>query len=346
MASKVYFSRIDSIKKTGLINEKTLDIFKRLILDEKVKLNEEIPIKAHFGEKGNVTFIKSKNYESLIKYLKSKKIKSFFTDTNVLYEGQRMRAKTHIELAKKHGFTQLPIKIADGERGENFREVKINGKHFKSCKIGGLFNDYNQLIIISHFKGHSLAGFGGAIKNLAMGFASRGGKLAQHANVKPFIDPLKCKACHLCEKNCPVKAIDISKKLFKIDHKVCIGCAACIAICPYHAISVNAFGYANSIFSFGEKMAEYTYAAAKGKKNIYINYAFDITKSCDCHGTKMVPIAKDFGILASTDPVALDKACLDLLEENEGKSPLRGKNIIDDCEKIGLGKKDYEIIEV
>ncbi len=345
--NKVYFSKIFTYAETRNISHSAKKLFQKVIEDEKIILEKEIPIKVHFGEKGNETFIEPNNFEEIINYLKSKKVNPFFTDTNVLYKGERTISETHLKLAKEHGFTQIPVKIADGERGENYSEINIseaNPKHFKSCKIGKVIADSNQLIVFAHFKGHPIAGFGGAIKQLSMGCASRGGKLAMHSKSKPIINPIKCKKCHTCVKNCPVDALVIDTLVPHIDNKKCIGCATCIAVCPYGAVDANWVSTLPNTFL--EKLAEYAFAAQKGKKVVYVNFVFNLTKECDCFGKKMTPIAKDIGVLASTDPVALDKACLDLVRKQEGKKIFSGDHVLDYAEKIGLGKKEYTLIEI
>ncbi|HOV12967.1 MAG TPA: DUF362 domain-containing protein, partial [Spirochaetota bacterium] len=231
---------------------------------------------------------------------------------------------------------------ADGEHGESFYEVEINKKHFKKCKLGKEFSNYNQYIILSHFKGHMLAGFGGAIKQLAMGFASKGGKLAQHLGIKPKIKSSKCKKCHLCEKRCAENAITIGEKSF-IDEDKCVGCGACFTICPHKAITIitlkSAINFLFSKNSFKEKVAEYGYAAQMGKKNIYINFIMNVTAGCDCEPKKMKPITGDIGVLASSDPLAIDQASFDLVKK-EGKE-FKGKTLLEYAEKIGLGSRKY-----
>lgn len=341
---KVYFKAIDSYSKTDEINSATLDLLKEVVRVEEVKLESFIPLKAHFGEKGNKSFIQSHNFESIIEYFKENQIESEYIETNVLYRGERTTEKSHIALAKQHGFTQLPIHIADGELGGDYELIEINKKHFKSCMIAKGMAKQKQMIILSHFKGHVLAGFGGAIKQLAMGCASRGGKLAQHANSIPDISFMKCKGCKACGSRCPENAILINKKA-KIEKEKCVGCAACMAVCPYGAIT-NSW-LASLTKSFYERLAEYAYAAAIGKNNIYITYALNITKNCDCEGHSMKPIAEDLGIFASTDPVAIDQACLDLLDKREGKTFFKkGREALEYGESIGLGSRSYQLIEI
>jgi uncharacterized Fe-S center protein len=253
-----------------------------------------------------------------------------------------MTGTMHRKLAEEHGFTQLPVVIADGEYGENFEAVEINKKHFKSCKIAKEIASQKQLIVISHFKGHKLAGFGGAIKQLAMGGASRAGKLEQHTTSKPFIIPFLCKKCGACMRYCPAKAINIGIIPW-INRKKCTGCSGCMAICPQRAILCN---FLHSFFhAFPERLVEYAYASQKNQSNIYMSFALNITKGCDCEGHAMSPIAPDIGIFASTDPVAIDQACLDMLDKKTGKKMFAGKRYqLDYAQEIGLGQKDYKLI--
>jgi uncharacterized Fe-S center protein len=231
--------------------------------------------------------------------------------------------------------------------GEENVEVNIEEakpKHFKKCRIGKVIADSPQLLVLAHFNGHGLAGFGGAIKQLSMGGAARAGKLDMHSNSKPLLNPIKCKKCFTCAKNCPANACIINALIPHIDNSKCIGCAKCIAVCPHNAIKVN---WASTLpNAFEEKLAEYAYAAQKGKKVIYINFVFNVTKECDCIDKAQKPIARDIGILASTNPVALDKACLDLLKKNEGKKLFGGEHALEHAEKLGLGSIKYEIIEL
>ena len=346
MNSKIYFIPKKNLKNEVDISRGAKFILDKIVKEENIHLSKNIPLKVHFGEKGNKTFIPANNYDGIVDYLQEKGIKSSFIETNVLYSGQRMTKENHIKLAIEHKFTKLPIIIADGDIGTDYNLVQIYKKNFKHCKIGSRFSDFSQMIVLSHFKGHILAGFGGAIKNLAMGCAARGGKLDQHANSTPKINESRCSNCHICHKKCPVDAINIEDKdrTFIVEDK-CIGCAACIAVCPIGAVAVNWEGQLDN--QFLENVTEYAYGAQKlFKNNIFINFALTITKSCDCDGSIMTPIVDDLGIFAGTDPVAIDKACQDLLEKREKKKIFRGDFTFDYAEEIGLGSKKYELVEI
>lgn len=338
--SKVYFipvvdgnvNRLSQVAKT---------LLETVIAEEEIALEKTIPMKVHFGEKGNKTFIPSVCFEGMIEYLKDKGIDSAYIETNVLYRGQRTTKENHIALAKEHGFTQLPIIIADGERGEAYDDIKIDKDYFETCKIGKAFSDYDQFLVMSHFKGHIAAGFGGAMKQLAMGFAARGGKMAQHSGIKPTVKASQCISCGKCVEKCDVGAIEIKEKA-AIDHDICIGCAGCIAVCPVGAIKHDWKGE-----FFMKKLAEYAYAAQFGKKNIYIQFLTNITEECDCMGHAMKTITGDIGVFASTDPVAIDAVCLDLLQEKMGDRVFdNGRETIEHGVHIGLGSDTYELVRV
>ncbi len=338
------FNGDNSVENVNKISRRLLEIF---VEKENCSLESEIPLKVHFGEKGNHTFIKSENYESIIGFLNQKDIKTCYIETSVMYGGQRHRRDLHIKTAKEHGFTQLPIVIADGEQGEAFQEVRIDKKHFQMCKLGAEFSKYNQLIVLSHFKGHTLAGFGGAIKQLSMGMASKGGKMAMHMGMKPHIINSKCKRCNLCKTRCNEDAITIGKKSF-IDHTKCVGCGACVSICPHKAVSIISLKGITRMIGIGnnfkEKLVEYAFAAHNSRKNIYINFVMNVTRGCDCEPRKMKPIMDDIGIFISSDPVAIDRACLDEIKKR-GKS-FRGTQQLQYAEKIGLGNTKYNLIEL
>jgi hypothetical protein len=341
--AQVYLRKIGSYTKTPEISQAARELLEIIVREEQVPLEKTIPLKVHFGERGNDTFISPVNYDGIIDFLEQQSISSCFIETNAVYSGSRMRAEDHCRLAADHGFARLPVVIADGVRGEAYEEIPIGQKHFQTAKIARGFLAHRQMIVLSHFKGHMLAGFGGALKNLAMGCAARGGKLAQHVDAKPFIIPFRCQRCRVCAAHCPVDAIRFGM-LPRIRHRICIGCAGCIAVCPHKAIFVNPFRI-NLADTFREKMTEYAYAAQLNKKNIYVTFAFNITEQCDCIGKPMTPIAGDLGVLASLDPVAIDQASLDLLDAREGKPVFGGRNSLEYAEKIGFGSRKYTLLE-
>lgn len=338
--SKVFFKAYEGTDETELskIGGQMLEI---LVDEWQGQLGKHVPIKVHFGEKGNKTFVGAQVYNGIIDYLEDKNLASSFIETNVLYRGARTTRENHIALAKAHGFNRLPIIIADGERGEAVSEVEINQEYFKTVKIGKAFNDYDQIVVTSHFKGHGLAGFGGALKQLAMGFASRSGKMAQHSRLVPTVLEDKCIACGLCVEKCDVSAIRLDPKAM-IQEKSCVGCAGCIAVCPVGAIR-NDWGASN----FREKIAEYAYGAQLEQDHFYISFLYNITKECDCIGQAMTPVTKNFGVMASLDPVAIDAASIDMVQ-GETKSNIfeSGRETLSHCYRIKFGQEGYDLIHL
>lgn len=338
--SKVYFKRVEN-KDYQQLNEAARVLLETLVKEEQHAFTQTVPLKVHFGEMGNTTYIPSDCYLGVIDYLSSNGIESAYIETNVLYRGSRTTRDSHVATALAHGFNQLPIIIADGDHGEAYDEIPIHQTYIESCKIGKAFSDYSQFIVMSHFKGHGSAGFGGALKQLSMGFGARGGKLAQHSGISPKVRDKKCVACGLCVTKCDVHAIEMNETAY-IHPEKCVGCAGCIAICPTGAI-VNDWSGSN----FKEKMAEYAYGAQLGKDNIYISFLINITADCDCMGQHMDEVAKDIGVFISKDPVAIDSACLDILQKEAGECLFNdGRATIVHAVKIGFGTDQYELVEV
>lgn len=338
--SKVYFIK-NSESDNNELGKDALKLLEKVVSETGHRFEKEVPIKVHFGEKGNKTFIPAKCYDEVINYLREKLVSPSYIETNVLYRGSRTTTELHIETAKVHGFTQIPIIIADGDIGTEYDEIEINKEYINKCKIGKGYGQFKQFIVMSHFKGHISAGFGGALKQLAMGFAARSGKLEQHSGISPVVNAKECISCGICVDKCNFTAIKIEDTAV-IDDSKCIGCAGCIAVCPRGAIR-NTWGGSN----FLEKLAEYAYGASKNKDIIYITFVHNITKDCDCSGTHMKPITDNIGILAGTDPVALDTACLDLVQKSSGEKLFeKGRISLIHAEKIGLGAMEYDLIEI
>ncbi len=341
--SNVYF-----LPAGGNISADARKLLDAVITRENVRLADHIPLKVHFGEKGNKTYLKPGTYSDILEYLRERGIESEYMETSVLYGGARSNREKHLELAKAHGFDQIPVVIADGDNGEASVNVQVDLKHFSKCAVAAELAKQEQVLVMSHFKGHGLAGFGGAIKQLSMGFASKGGKMAMHMSVQPEIINFLCKKCRLCTTRCQVDAITVEKKKAWIDHAKCLGCGACYSICPHHAVSVFTWkGLANMLFrrnSFREKLVEYAYAAAHGKQHIYLNFAVNITGGCDCEPRPMWKCADDVGIFASLDPVAVDAACYDAVAK-AGKK-FKGAEQLDYAEKIGLGTRSCNLIQL
>lgn len=299
-------------------------------------------VKVHFGEEGNTTFIPSELIKKITDLVKA----DAFIETSVLYKSPRRTAAGHKEVALSHGFDFLPIDFLDGEEGDDCTEVEIGGKQFRTCHLGKNLDKYKSLLVISHFKGHGGSGFGGALKNLAMGLACRRGKLAMHSLIKHSINKTKCIGCGTCISHCPVSAVafDDNKRAYVRQNK-CISCSKCISVCPTGAVRIPWGGAGKK--DLEERIAEYAYAGQKNKKCFYINFLINITKECDCVDKPMEIMTKDIGVLASSDPVAIDQASFhlvlgqcDAFQEKNGDSQLKR------AEEMGMGARDYEIINI
>lgn len=313
-----------------------------------------VALKTHFGENGCNTFVSSEIYRPLIELLIKKQTFPFFTDTNTLYSGKRSNAVEHLQLAKEHGFSLdrlgIPIIIADGIKGNDYVEVEINLKHFKEAKIASNIYYSDVIICLTHFKGHMLFGFGGTIKNLGMGCAARPGKYLLHNILKPKLKVEKCLRCRRCVSYCPSNALSFKNGVISFDVEKCIGCAECIHVCNQKVFSIP---WDLSYKEVQERTVEYAYAAVKNKKTLFINFLVNITKDCDCLNKKQTPVIENLGIIAGFDPVALDLASVNIINEYYGKDLFKElwPNIdylpqIEYACEIGLGKKEYQILEV
>lgn len=307
------------------------------------KLGQKVAIKVHFGEAGCTTYMDPQLVKKVYKKIESLNKKATLVECNVLYKGSRTNSKDHLKTAKDHGFTDMDIDILDGDNGEKYIEIN-------NCKIGAGIKKYDSLVVISHFKGHGMAGFGGAIKNVGMGLGSRAGKLDMHSNIKPFINTNNCIGCGICANHCDVKAISINNGKAYIDNDKCIGCAICIAVCPHHAASVPWDGGTSDYLQ--EKIAQYTKAVLSIFPHpIFINILEKITKDCDCRGSSQKQIMNDIGLVYSTNILAIDKASLDLANQHShykfNKINLVDKdNQLKIASKIKLGKTKYKLIKI
>jgi uncharacterized Fe-S center protein len=355
MKSKVYFIPADKREGNESLARKAERLYLELGLHQKIEKDSFVALKIHFGEKGNTGYIKPPWLEGIIRQLQNKTPRAFFTDTNTLYVGMRSNAIDYIQLAEKHGFslekTGLPVHIADGLIGEDDEEVKINLRRVKSAKIAAAILHSDFLLCLNHLTGHVQTGLGAAIKNLGMGCASRAGKLEQHSEVHPRIRPKACRNCGICIDYCPAQAIVQGEGCAQIVDERCIGCGECLVVCKVGAVRMR---WGSDSVRLQEEMAEYAYSVwsrFKGKSG-FLNFLLKITKDCDCMAADQPEIVKDIGIVASTDPIALDKASADLVVRRAGKDVLRAGYDIDwsiqlkHGAKIGLGSLEYDLAEL
>ena len=329
-------------------------------------------IKIHFGEPGNLAFLRPNYAKVVVDVVKDLGGKPFLTDCNTLYVGGRKNALDHLDAAYVNGFSPLQtgchVIIGDGLKGTDEELVPVEqGEYVKEAKIGRAIMDADIFITLNHFKGHEATGFGGALKNIGMGCGSRAGKMEMHSAGKPHVVARKCVGCGRCIKICAHDAPQIIDGKAIIDHSKCVGCGRCIGICPKDAVR-EAGDETNDILN--KKIAEYSYAVLNGRPHFHISLVVDVSPYCDCHAENDIPIVPNVGMFASFDPVALDKACADAVNRQPvmiGSSLdeyLKGCNCdykdhfknsmpatnwivaLEHGEKLGIGTMDYELIEI
>ncbi len=368
-SSKVYFTNLRAKPSQNLLKKLDNLITKAGI--DTIDFNRKIvAIKIHFGEPGNLAYLRPNYAARIVKYLKKKEAIPFLTDCNTLYYGRRSNAPEHLEAAFEHGYnpltTNCPVIIGDGIRGTEFREIELNMEYCATAKIGSAIADSDVLISMNHFKGHEMTGFGGALKNLGMGCASVGGKLFLHSGASPEIFEENCTGCKVCEKYCAHDAIAVGKdKIARINYEKCVGCGQCVAVCQYDSARVVWQGSSEIV---NKRIAEYSIAVVKDKPSFHINFIMNVSPDCDCWGFNDYPLVPDLGIAASFDPVALDQACADMVKaapalpgsricdhnaghDQQGEDKFKNAHPethweagLDHGEKIGLGTRKYELI--
>lgn len=356
MKSKVYFIGVSELDYPETIQSKFRHLLDKAELFDHIKVGQKVCLKMHFGEEGNTGFVKPEYLRIICDKIKGKQAQPFLSDTNTLYRGLRMNSKDHLKLAYSHGFAPEKIGaeviIPDDNLEKNCAALEINQKHIKVAQVLSEFVKADALVGVAHFKGHIMTGFGGALKNIGMGCATRKGKLQQHSSVAPIVYLDNCNGCAACVEICPPKAITLKDKKACIDNTKCIGCASCIVACSYQAIDVPWDLGADTI---QEKMIEYAYAVLNQQKGkvVFINFCLKITKECDCLAKDDPRIVPDIGILASLDPVSLDKASLDMVQQRAGKDifkelhPKRdGLKQLKYAATLGLGSLDYDLVMV
>jgi uncharacterized Fe-S center protein len=325
-------------------------------------------IKIHFGEPGNLAFLRPNFAKTVSDHIKKLGGRPFLTDCGTLYVGRRTHALAHLEAAYENGFSPLStgcqVLIADGLRGTDDVEVPVpSGQAVKSAFIGRAIMDADIVVSLNHFKGHELTGFGGAIKNLGMGSGSRGGKMVMHNDGKPSVEPNLCTGCKTCSKFCAQAAFTFKTKKAHIDHRKCVGCGRCLGACSFHAIT-NSWDSANSTLNC--KIVEYALAVVQDRPNFHINIINQVSPFCDCHEENDAAVVPDLGMYASFDPVALDLASIEAVNKAAGLAnsilaervqdgsdlftsihpTTNWREQIDHAVKVGLGQNKYRLVEV
>src|SRR5574344_505470 len=328
--SKVYFTNFRAKAGEGL-PDKLKRLIKQAGIDTIDMNGKFVAIKMHFGEMGNVAYLRPNYAKAVADTVSSLGGKPFLTDCNTLYPGSRKNAIEHLYCAWENGFTPLsagcPVIIADGLKGTDDVSVPVNGEYVREAKIGQAIMDADIFISLTHFKGHEMTGFGGALKNIGMGCGSRAGKMEQHSSGKVSVNEELCRGCRRCAKACGSNAITYENNKAHINQDICKGCGRCIGACTFDAISNDQWDAGDLL---ERKMAEYAQAVCQDRPCFHINLAMDISPNCDCHGDNDAAILPNIGMFASFDPVALDQACVDACQKAE---PLAGSQLSDNLAK-------------
>lgn len=369
MASKVYFADLRADVHENL-QQKLTRLMKTAGMGDIDFQDKFVAIKLHFGEPGNLAFLRPNWARTVADFVKERGGKPFLTDCNTLYVGGRKNALDHMDSAMLNGFnpmtTGCQIIIGDGLKGSDEVEVPVaGGEYVKNAKIGRAVMDADVFISLTHFKGHEEAGFGGCLKNIGMGCGSRAGKMEQHNAGKPHVAQKHCIGCGQCRKICAHGAPIIENGKAHIDHDRCVGCGRCIAVCPKDAVRID---WDETTTNLNCKIAEYTKAVVDGRPCFHISLVIDVSPNCDCRPENDMAIVPNVGMFASFDPVALDMACVDAVN---AQTPLRGsaaddahakahvhdhfqrlhpdtnwRSCLEHGEKIGIGTREYELIKI
>jgi len=368
MSSTVFFIDFRADVQTNMMAKLALMV-RQAGLESVVRPRDLVALKLHFGEMGNAAFIRPIYLRTLVAAVKQAGGVPFLTDANTLYAGTRSDAPHHLTTAIQNGFAyavvEAPLVIADGLRGNSEAAVPVAGQHFEQAYIGREIMAADALISVAHFKGHELSGFGGTLKNVGMGSASRKGKLAMHSTVAPQVKAENCIGCGECVEHCSQHALSLADDKAVIDSQRCIGCGECILMCSNKAIEI---AWDQEIPRFLEGMVEYAAAVilAKPGKTLFINFITDVSPACDCYAGNDAPIVKNIGVLASTDPVAIDQASADLvnaepalanstLTVHTGAGEDKFKGLYPEvdwplqlayAEQLGLGSRQYDLRKV
>jgi uncharacterized Fe-S center protein len=372
--AKVYFTDFRTKANGDGLPTKLKKLIKKAGLADLDLEGKFVAIKMHFGEMGNISYLRPNYARAVVDVIKELGGKPFLTDCNTLYPGSRKNALEHLYCAWENGFTPLtvgcPILIGDGLKGTDEVEIPVaGGEYVEKAKIGRAVMDADVFISLNHFKGHENAGFGGAIKNIGMGCGSRAGKCEQHISGQPTINEDLCRGCKKCMALCANDGLifDETTKKMSVDKDHCLGCGRCIGACNFDAISFEDF-HAPRLLNC--KMAEYAKAVLDGRPHFHISLVVDVSPNCDCHCENDAPILPNIGMFVSKDPLALDQACVDACM---AATPMPGsqlydrmqrpdfhdhhdhfknstpesewKSCLEHAEKIGLGTREYDLIK-
>ncbi len=373
-ASKVYYTNLRTSVQKGNLLAKLRRLVRTAGMGNIDFKDKYVAVKIHFGEFGNMAYIRPNYAAVVVDEIQKMGGKVFLTDANTLYTGSRDNAVDHLHTAMVNGFNRIAVGcdviIADGLRGKDERAIDVQGKYCPAPLIGAAIAEADVVISMNHFKGHEMAGFGGALKNLGMGSGSVAGKKEMHDTAQPKIVAENCIGCRICEKHCAHDAVHVQDRKAVINYDNCVGCGQCVALCP-HAAAVNGSDESSKILNY--KIDEYAKAVLKDKQAFHVSFIMNVSPECDCWAHNDAAIIPDLGMMASFDPVALDQACVDMVN----KAPvLKTSNMLSDkehechhehhdddkfhmmhpdtdwaagleyAETLGLGTRQYQLIEL
>jgi uncharacterized Fe-S center protein len=323
-----------------------------------------VAVKLHMGEYGGSAYLRPPIVRRVCDLIKEAGGKPFVTDTTTLYSAGRFTASQYLATAARNGFTEdslgAPVVIADGEKGYDGEFVDIPSRvsdcSLDKIKIAKEILQADSMIVLTHFKGHELSGFGGSIKNVAMGCVTKESKAAQHRVNRGVIELSKCTGCGKCIEGCVFEALSLLDEKMVRDDEKCLNCNNCLYICPEGVFSLPP--------QAKERFQVYLAHAAAGvlsrfqSRVAFINLVQDVTPLCDCVTPSGLPVVPDIGILASIDVVAIDKASLDLIAQSKPLGKFAGINSADilgkihstdsliqirTAQELGLGSMEYQL---
>lgn len=353
MKSDVYFVKVESPDL-----EARQEALKRLLTAtaplQGYNNDEIVPIKLTIGDSACVRNVHPELVKLVVAHVKKQGAKPFLFDTSVIYKGERQNAVDHMNLAQSKGFGHARVGaafiVADGVFGQDGKEFTVAEGHIHKIKTPSFVGMVDNLVVISHVTGHIVSAYAGAIKNVAMGMACKPTKQVQHSSLKPSVVVKKCTACGCCVALCPAKAVTLEGEKAFINPQKCVGCGECLCACKFDAIYIN---WHEEPLVFCQRMVEVAGCIlSKFKRAVFVNFALDITKECDCISTKDEPMVSDtFGILASCDSVSIDKATADLaLSHKQTEYFPKNQKLINEAlsyaAKRGLGNLAYNLIEL
>ena len=367
--SKVYFTNLRTTSEMTIL-QKLDKLIRKAGIDTIDFKDKFVAIKIHLGEPGNLAYLRPNYSKVIVDYVKNAGARVFLTDSNTLYVGRRKNGLDHLDAAYENGYnpftTGCHVVIADGIKGTDDVEVPVQGgEYVQTAKIGRAIMDADIFISMSHFKGHEATGFGGALKNIGMGSGSRAGKMEMHSSGKPKVRASKCRMCARCAKVCAHEAVSFDEKgVASIDHNRCVGCGRCVGMCAFDAVQPS-WDEANDVLNC--KIAEYSKAVLQDRPSFHVSFLIDVSPYCDCHAENDLPVIPDVGMFASFDPVAMDIACADMANRQPVISgsmldeaghhhahdhfaalhpETNWMSSIDHAEKLRIGSREYELIEV